>query len=278
MKPASAAISSPPSAASASSGPAAIASTCRSSARSMTADLAGERGVVDAGAPAGDLGGRPAGERGDEGGGRCGVADAHLAGDEAAGAVRHEHRRHLGADVERGRRLRRRSWPGPRRGWRSRPPPCAPSSPGCSSRGAATPDVDDQHAGAVLPGQHVDGRAAGAEVGHHLGGDLLGPRRHALGDDAVVAGEDGDGGRERAAAAGSGRRCRRAVARATSSRPSAPGGLVRRPVERCGLRHGRGIERRHARQRRRERTAHRRRRYPARFGRSRSTVSGTFRP
>ena len=222
--------------------------------------------------------GRPAGERGDQGRGRCGVADAHLARHQAAGTVR------------------RRASPPPRHRHRARRSPSSTvmagpsarsavpaatlrtSSPGCSSRGAATPDIDHQHAGAVLPGQHVDGRAAGAEVGHHLGCDLLRPRRHPLGDDTVVAGEDGDGAGSRAAAAGSGRRCRRAVAPRTSSRPSAPGGFVRRRSSASASAMAAGSSGADASQRRRERTAHRRRRYPVRFGRSRSTVSGTFRP
>ena len=57
------------------------------------------------------------------------------------------------------------------------------------------PDVDHQHPRPGLAGQHVDGRAARAEVGHHLGRDLLRPGRHALGHHAVVTGEDRDGGR-----------------------------------------------------------------------------------
>ena len=58
-------------------------------------------------------------------------------------------------------------------------------------------DVDDGHRRAGRPGQHVDGRAAGDEVGHHLGGDLLRPRGHALGHHAVIGGEDHDGRRRR---------------------------------------------------------------------------------
>ena len=54
-------------------------------------------------------------------------------------------------------------------------------------------DVDDDDIGAGVAGEDVDGRATGAEVRHHLGGHFLGPRRHALGDDTVIAGEHGHG-------------------------------------------------------------------------------------
>ena len=57
--------------------------------------------------------------------------------------------------------------------------------------------VDDRDRGARLAGQHVDGRAAGDEVGDHLAGDLLWPWRHVFGQHAVVAGEHRDGGRGR---------------------------------------------------------------------------------
>ena len=45
---------------------------------------------------------------------------------------------------------------------------------------AATP-TSTTTTGARVTGQHVDRGAAGEEVGHHLAGDLLGPRRDALG-------------------------------------------------------------------------------------------------
>src|SRR5207245_999351 len=59
--------------------------------------------------------------------------------------------------------------------------------------------------GPHLACEHVDGGTAGAEVGDHLGRHLLRPGRDALGDDAVVTGEDGDRrrlGRGRGAFAG----------------------------------------------------------------------------
>ncbi len=58
--------------------------------------------------------------------------------------------------------------------------------------GVADAEVDDGDACAHLPGDDVDGRSAGEEVRHHLRRHLPGPRRHALGEHAVVAGEDDD--------------------------------------------------------------------------------------
>ena len=91
-------------------------------------------------------------------------------------------------------------------------------------------DVHDGDARADLSGDGVDGGASGEEVGHHLGGDFSGPGRHALGQHAVVAGEDhhfraawrrrgarardgGETGAERLEAAqGSGRFCEEVLA------------------------------------------------------------------
>ena len=52
------------------------------------------------------------------------------------------------------------------------------SSAGCGVERRGDPDVDDDEAGAVLTGEDADRRPAGAEVGDHLGRDLLRPRRH----------------------------------------------------------------------------------------------------
>ena len=89
-------------------------------------------------------------------------------------------------------------------------------------------DVDDHDVGPGLAGQHVDGGAAGEEVGDHLGRDLLRPGRHPLGVDAVVAGEHGHGRGPGHGRRATRRRWRPAGRRASSSRPSEPGGLVRR--------------------------------------------------
>ena len=43
---------------------------------------------------------------------------------------------------------------------------------------------------ALSPAELVDGRAAGLEIGHHLARHLGWKGRHALGGDAVIAGED----------------------------------------------------------------------------------------
>ena len=79
-------------------------------------DLRGEHVVGDAGAASGDLRGRPAGERGDQRRRGCRVADAHVAGDEAAGALGDEVERDGRAGVEGGARPRRRSAPDRPRG------------------------------------------------------------------------------------------------------------------------------------------------------------------
>ena len=63
--------------------------------------------------------------------------------------------------------------------------------------GGCDAHVDDHDAGTGLRRQCVDGGAAGDEVRHHLGRDLLRPRGHALRVDAVVGGEDRDSGARR---------------------------------------------------------------------------------
>ncbi len=60
-------------------------------------------------------------------------------------------------------------------------------------RGGAA--VDHLQRRAVLAGQHADGRAAGGEVADHGYRDRLGKGGDAFGDDAMVTGEDHDGGR-----------------------------------------------------------------------------------
>jgi hypothetical protein len=59
------------------------------------------------------------------------------------------------------------------------------------------PDIDHEHGRGVLPSQRIDGGATLDEVGHHLGGHLLRPRRDTLRMDAVVGGEHRDGSRFR---------------------------------------------------------------------------------
>jgi hypothetical protein len=53
-------------------------------------------------------------------------------------------------------------------------------------------EVDHLQAGAQLPRQHADRRAAADEVGQHLPGDRLRESRHPFGDHAMVAGENAD--------------------------------------------------------------------------------------
>ena len=202
MKPARAAISSPPTSASTASGEAPCPERPPLRRRRH---LAGQRRVVDAGAPAGHLGRRAAGERGDEGGRRGGVADAHVAGDQAAGAAGHRVGGHRGARRRGPAGLVDRHGRAPRQVGRARPD-LAPEQ-ARRRRGRRHADVDHDDLGPGMAGQHVDGRPAGAEVGHHLGGDLLGPGRHALVQHAVVAGEHGHDrrlGHRRRAGAGDG--------------------------------------------------------------------------
>ena len=100
---------------------------------------------------------------------------------------------------------------------------CRPGTPPAGDQRVRDADVDDDDARADLPGERVDHRAAGQEVGDHLGGDLLRPRGHALGVHAVVAGEDRDRGRLR--------HRRRALAR--RGRRAAPTGPPARPASRA---------------------------------------------
>ncbi|GAB3957753.1 hypothetical protein GCM10028832_15230 [Streptomyces sparsus] len=152
-------------------------------------DLPGVRLVVDAGAAAGDLGGVDAGEHRDQCRGHGGVGDAHLAGEQHLVARRDEVAGGLDAHLDGSQRLlagQRGSGgevggPGPdlarHQAWRAR-------------QFAGHSDVHHAHLGAHLVGEGVADRAAAEEVGDHLGGDLLGPRRDPLGVHAVVAGED----------------------------------------------------------------------------------------
>ena len=68
----------------------------------------------------------------------------------------------------------------------------APQQPGSVRKVAGDADVHHDDVDPGLAGEHIHGCPPGTEVGDHLGRDLLGPGRHALGEDAVVPGEDGD--------------------------------------------------------------------------------------
>ena len=151
--------------------------------------LAGPAGVVDPGAPA-DHGNRlGVGQRGDQC--RCGrgVSDAHVAGDQQVGAGVDLLVGDPAARLDCGLRPRRRSARPRRRCCRcSRRTLCAPID-GDSGSSASTAMSTTRTVAPARLGQHVDRRAAGVEVGHHLRGHLGGKRRHAGGGDAVVAGE-----------------------------------------------------------------------------------------
>ncbi len=128
---------------------------------------------------------------------RGGVGDAHVPGDQAPVPVRRPGR---------GRSRCPSRWRGaPPRALIAGPvvmsavpgPDLPRQQPGRGGQGSGDPDVHDPDVGACLRGDRVDGRAAGQEVGHHLRGDLLRPRRHALGVHPVVGGEHRDDGGQR---------------------------------------------------------------------------------
>ena len=92
---------------------------------------------------------------------------------------------------------------GPGRQVRRTPADLAVEQVGARVEVGRDPHVDHEHVGADLAGEHVHRRPAGAEVGHHRGGDLLRPGAHALGVHPVVAGEHrDDGAHERTRRAG----------------------------------------------------------------------------
>ncbi len=76
-----------------------------------------------------------------------------------------------------------------------------------AGHGGRHPHVDHEDRRPDVAGEHVDGGATAAEVGHHLRRDLLGPGGDALGHDAVVPGEHRHGrgfGHRRGARPGNG--------------------------------------------------------------------------
>ena len=222
MKPARAAISSPPSSVRMSSG---SARTGRAGARAPRPPSSGPGWRLGARPPAGDRPGGKAGDGRDDRGRGGGVADAHVAGHQHPGAPGRGLDGDVGAHVEGAARLHRRH----RRLHRDVAGPRAHRAPHQAGRvggdGGGDADVGDDDFGPGVPGEDVDGRPAGAEVRHHLRGDLLGPRGDALRDHAMVGREHRDGHRlghgRRAAARDGGQ-----LDPTFSSRPSEPGGLV----------------------------------------------------
>ena len=100
-------------------------------------------------------------------------------------------------------------------------PDLSGQQPGGGREAGGDADVDDADLRSNLRGKGIDDRAGGEEVRHHLGGDLLRPRRDALSMHAVIAGEDGDH-------RGLGNR-RRALAR----QPGQPDGEILKRAERA---------------------------------------------
>src|SRR5690606_25127698 len=117
----------------------------------------------DAGAPAGDVTRETTGERGDEGGGRRGVRDAHVAGQQATVPGGDQVAGRLDADLNGGDRL----VPG-HRGLDGDVPGARTHLAGEQRRSRRQrrrdADVDDGHLGAGLGGDGVDDGAARDEV------------------------------------------------------------------------------------------------------------------
>ena len=135
-----------------------------------------------------------AGEGADQRGGRGGVGDAHVAGDQAPVARRDQVAGDLGAGHQRAMAWSRViAGPSvksavPRRD-------LAGQQPGDRLEVGGHPHVDHRDLGAGLRRERVDHRPAGQEVGDHLGGHLLRPRADPLRVHAVVGGEHRDAGR-----------------------------------------------------------------------------------
>ena len=169
---------------------------------------------------------RPSGQRGDRAAARRGVGDAHVAGDQAAAPRRRPDRR----PPRRRRRApaapRRRVMAGPTARSRGAGATLRTEQPGRVGQLArATPTSTTITSAPAWRAKHVDRGPAGEEVGDHLRGDLLRPRRDALGVDAVVAGEHRD---RRGPGSGGGNvvAIPASCAPTASNRPSDPGGLV----------------------------------------------------
>ncbi|MCY1414452.1 hypothetical protein D9M71_299050 [compost metagenome] len=155
------------------------------------ADLARHSGAVQAGAGTDQFVRLPIQQHAGQGAGRGSVADAHLAADEQLAASGSGTFGHHAADLQRRQALfgthRRR-----------------PGEVGRTRRQLVLPDARQfrrrlDRAEVVhfqgrpqLARQHADRRASGGEVADHLPGHRLWIGRHALGDHAVIAGEDAD--------------------------------------------------------------------------------------
>ena len=202
MAPAIIAISKPPYSARASAA-ASAAGGAGGGAREDRA-LAGEAGVVEAGAAADERVEREAGELvGDERGGG-GVADAHLAeGDRVPVAVGAE-----GAALARARgRARPAVIAGSARALRVPGPMRRESRSGCSIGAPATPASTTRSAAPTERAKTLAAAPPARKFSEHLPGDRLRVGGDALGGEAVVGGEDGQLAgphprRERAAGAG----------------------------------------------------------------------------
>ena len=141
-----------------------------------------------------DVGGIGTGEGRDQGRGRRRVGDPHVTGEQHVGTLVDEVVRDLDTASSAQRIVRGSS---PARRSRSAVPWRTRGAQARARRRAVVGDADVDHAPRRTPAwrcERVDGGAPREEVRDHLRGDLLRPRGHALGVDAMVAGEHGDGG------------------------------------------------------------------------------------
>ena len=154
-------------------------------------DLVRELAVGAARAAARGLVRRAVGQGGDDGAGRRGVADAHVAGADDIGAGiggfqgQRDARGHacLCLLAGHGRALRYVSRAGAHTHY---------AQVGVNGQRRGDPGVDDDQAHARAPSHDADGGAAREDVAHHLRRDLLGVGGDALGHHAVVGGGEDD--------------------------------------------------------------------------------------
>ena len=156
--------------------------------------LVGVHVIVSAGAASGDQGHRCAGENRDEGAGRGGVADAHVAGDETARPCLDRLLGGLDAHLDGSSGLI------PGHGGFDGEVAGAPGNFAIPNGGMLRIVGGDAHVGHEqsrphLLRQDVDGRTAARDVDEHGGGDFLRPGRDTLGDHPVVTGEQPDDSR-----------------------------------------------------------------------------------
>ena len=149
--------------------------------------------VVDAGPPPGYRSSWLTGHRGDQGCRGRRVPDPHVTSQQTPRTGGHCVRGHDGAYLEGAPRIFDAHGHANRQIGRA-PPDLSVQQARCVGHVGGHAHIDHDHRGSDVGGQDVHCRAASAEVGHHLCGDLGRPRRHPLGQHPVVTSEDGDHG------------------------------------------------------------------------------------